>query len=115
MAERAPERGELTCRVVARTPDERVLRVIGEVDLATAPRLTGFLLEELAAAPPGSSVRVDLAGTGFFSAAGVRALVVAAELARRRGVALVVDPVSATAALVLAACGIGVAAGTGTG
>jgi anti-anti-sigma factor len=111
MAETGP--GELRCEVVARAPDECLLRVSGEVDLATVSGLLDFLDRELAQAAAGSRMVVDLSGIVFFSAAGVRALLTAAEHAGRREVVLVPHPVSAQAAAVLELCGIELAVGTG--
>jgi anti-anti-sigma factor len=105
-----PGRGNLCCEVVAREPDGCLLRVTGEVDIATAPRLAGFLSAELAGTAPGTRVRLDLGRVGFFSAAGVRAVVAALDQARCRDVELVLAPVSSSAALVLALCDVGGAA-----
>jgi anti-anti-sigma factor len=103
----------LRCEVLAGAPGECRLRVAGEVDLATAPQLAGFLSAQIARAAPGARVALDLARVGFFSAAGVRVLLDAVELAGCRGVALVVEPVSSSAALVIALCGIADAVGPG--
>jgi anti-sigma B factor antagonist len=105
----------LRCAAVTRGPGEWLLRVSGEVDLSTAPRLAAFLTEELGGAEPGGRVRLDLARVGFFSAAGLRVLVGATELARRRDVALVLGPLSSSAALILALCGVDHAVGSASG
>jgi anti-anti-sigma factor len=109
MAEPGP--GELRCEVVARAPHECLLRVAGEVDLATAQGLADFMAVELARAAAGCRVVVDLSRIVFFSAAGVRALVTAAEHAGRRDVVLVPHPVSTAVAAVLELCGVGLAVG----
>jgi len=111
MAETGP--GELRCEIVARAPDECLLRVSGEVDLATVSGLLDFLDRELAQAAAGSRMVVDLSGIVFFSAAGVRALLTAAHHARRRAGGLGPHPLSAQAAAVLELCGIELAVGTG--
>jgi anti-anti-sigma factor len=95
--------GLLRCEVVVLEPDQLVLRVAGEVDLATAPGLRIFLRDEGSRAVAGSRVVLDCAGIEFFSAAGVRVLSAASEHCRARGVTLILDPVSEVVAVVLAA------------
>ncbi len=58
------------------------LRVAGEVDLVTAPRLQGALAT---ACDQGCDVVVDLNGVAFMDSTGLRALLQARELARRLG------------------------------
>ena len=51
---------------------QRSLRVSGELDIATAPRLAAALQGEIR---PGTSVTLDLADLAFIDAAGLRVLV----------------------------------------
>jgi anti-anti-sigma factor len=80
--------------VVARGPALRRLAVAGEIDILTAPDLARFLGDHLDEAPPGTTVTVDLSQVGLLSAVGINVLVQGAQKARRKGVRLVVDPVS---------------------
>lgn len=68
-----------------------LLRVIGEIDLATVPKLHSALRTSLVGPASPTAVRVDLAATSFIDAAGVGALVDAREAARRAGVGFAVD------------------------
>jgi len=93
------------------TPAERTLETVppnvlvirGEVDLATYDEVSRLLHEHLEVAD--GDLRIDLSEVTFFSAAGVRALLEAADVARRRGVALRIDRLSRSAAMVLSASG----------
>ena len=93
------------------TPTERTLDTVppnvlvirGEVDLATYDEVSRLLHEHLEVAD--GDLRIDLSEVTFFSAAGVRALLEAADVARRRGVALRIDRLSRSAAMVLSASG----------
>ncbi len=67
-------------QVAEHGPDARVVTVSGEVDTLTAPRLAGFLSEQLSAA---RVVVVDLDGVEFLGSAGLSALFEANELAGR--------------------------------
>jgi anti-anti-sigma factor len=80
--------------VVARDPALRRLAVAGEIDILTAPDLARFLGDHLDEAPPGSTVTVDLARVGLLSAVGINVLVQGAQKSHRKGVRLVVDPIS---------------------
>jgi anti-anti-sigma factor len=80
--------------VVARGPALRRLAVAGEIDILTAPDLARFLGDHLDEAPSGATVTVDLSQVGLLSAVGIGVLVQAAKKSRRKGVRLVVDPVS---------------------
>jgi anti-anti-sigma factor len=65
-----------------------VVVVVGELDLATAPRLS----EELAGmAEPGRVILVDLSDTEFMDCAGLAPLVAACERQRELGGDLIVD------------------------
>jgi anti-anti-sigma factor len=66
-------------------PDARVVTVRGEVDTLTAPKLAGFLNEQLSVA---QVVVVDLDGVEFLGSAGLSALFEANELAGREQRAL---------------------------
>lgn len=72
----------------ARTDRGAVLRVQGELDLATAPVLRSSVEAELAA-PPASLV-VDLSGTTFLDSAGCRELALGVKAAGRAGTSVVV-------------------------
>jgi len=93
------------------TPTERTLDTVptnvlvlrGEVDLANYDEVSRLLHEQLDVAD--GDLRVDLSEVTFFAAAGVRALLEAADVARRRGVTLRIDPLSRSAAMVLHATG----------
>jgi anti-sigma B factor antagonist len=62
------------------------VRVVGEIDMATAPRLRDYLLGVIAAAAAGTEIRVDLADVTFIDASGVGVLVGAERAANRAGV-----------------------------
>jgi anti-anti-sigma factor len=68
--------------------DEKTVRidVAGEIDLATAPRLTAALQAAIAAPAPPAEIRLDLAGVTFLDAVGVAALVQGHTAARDAGV-----------------------------
>ena len=93
------------------TPAERTLETVppnvlvirGEVDLATYDEVSRLLHEHLEVAD--GDLRIDLSEVTFFSAVGVRALLEAADVARRRGVVLRIDRLSRSAAMVLSASG----------
>jgi anti-sigma B factor antagonist len=65
-----------------------VLRVVGELDLATAPQLSESADAELAAGA--RALVVDLTGTTFMDSSGARALAQLARTAGRTGVELLV-------------------------
>jgi anti-anti-sigma factor len=94
----------LSCRVEGTGPARRLV-VAGEIDLATVAAVTRFLGAGIAAAEPGSRLRVDLAQVVFCAAVGVRALVAAVQLGRARGVVVLFDPHSPAVALALDICG----------
>ncbi|WP_410632998.1 STAS domain-containing protein [Amycolatopsis sp. cmx-4-83] len=93
---RAPADG-LTGRTRWRTPDAIVVEVAGDIDLCTVSRLEATLEEHLRACP--GVLRVDLGEVHFLGAAGLRALVRAAEQAAEAGVHLVFDPGRSHAAI----------------
>ena len=68
------------------TPGSVRVSVVGEIDMATAPRLRVELLAVIAAATARTDIRVDLAGVAFIDAIGVGVLVRASEAASRAGV-----------------------------
>jgi anti-anti-sigma factor len=78
-----------------------VVRVTGEIDLATA----GELRARLRDAPDGDLV-VDVAGVRFFSAAGLRALLHERGLREAAGAQLVLVEVPASVNLLLLAAGV---------
>ena len=67
---------------------QALLRVQGEVDLVTAPRLQGALAS---ACDLGRDVVVDLNGVAFMDSTGLRALLQARDIARRLGGSLRLD------------------------
>jgi anti-anti-sigma factor len=62
----------------------RLLRIVGEVDLATAPRLTEQVTREVENGDAGALV-IDLSRVPFIDSSGVRALVEADRLGRAGG------------------------------
>ena len=93
------------------TPTERTLDTVppnvlvirGEVDLANYDEVRRLLHEQLDGAD--GDLRVDLSEVTFFAAVGVRALLEAADVARRLGVTLQINPLSRSVAMVLHATG----------
>jgi anti-sigma B factor antagonist len=71
----------------APTPTHVVLRVAGEIDIATAPALAEALELRAGAAPPGTDLIADLTAVTFIDARGLATLLEAAATARRCGVA----------------------------
>jgi anti-anti-sigma factor len=72
--------------VVIEDPTRRsALAVSGEIDLASARSFAALLQRHLDQARPGEQLDVDLSRVLFFSAAGLRALLVAGATARRSG------------------------------
>lgn len=83
-----------------------VVRVHGEVDLATADHLRDRLL--LAVEDPGCDcLIVDMSALGFFDASGVRALVTVCHTLTRQGRHMVLAEPSPIAGRVLQALGMG--------
>jgi anti-sigma B factor antagonist len=62
--------------------DPPVLQIDGDIDLATADQLRGALEEALSSEP---NVVIDMARVTFFDAAGIRALLQAAESRNGKG------------------------------
>lgn len=69
-------------------PGQTVLRVVGELDLTTAPALTEAAMAELVLQPP--RLVVDLSPTTFMDSSGARALVQLGRQARSDAVELLV-------------------------
>jgi anti-sigma B factor antagonist len=65
-----------------------VVRVVGDLDLITAPRLATHLRRQIESRPDGTAVVVDLDECGFLGSKGVAALMTAAEDAAARGCTL---------------------------
>jgi anti-anti-sigma factor len=105
----------IDCARVTGPDGEPRVRVVGEVDLASAPLLRRFLLDELGRVAPGDRFLVDLGGIDFFSAAGLHVLEDVAGVAGERGAVLVLQPLSATVGFVLSACGGALGALVGNG
>jgi anti-sigma B factor antagonist len=62
-----------------------VVRVVGDLDLITAPQLATHLRRQIESHPDGTAVVVDLDECGFLGSKGVAALMTAAEDAAARG------------------------------
>ncbi|GAA2260195.1 hypothetical protein GCM10010145_32140 [Streptomyces ruber] len=71
------------CAHSRRTGAFTVIRVTGEIDVATADRLAEHL--RAAVALPGADILVDLRGVDFFDCSGLRVLCRAEATARARG------------------------------
>jgi anti-sigma B factor antagonist len=68
------------------TPSRLVVRVAGEIDVATVPALAEELGARLRAAQAGTALAVDLTAVTFVDARGLATLAEAAETARAAGV-----------------------------
>jgi anti-anti-sigma factor len=75
---------------ITKALDRATVRVRGELDMATAPRLT-HELTALIEGEGAQSLTVDLGGVSFIDSTGLRALLGAHEQLRQRGGALVVS------------------------
>jgi anti-sigma B factor antagonist len=62
-----------------------VVRVVGDLDLITAPQLATHLRRQIESHPDGTALVVDLDRCGFLGSKGVAALMTAAEDATARG------------------------------
>lgn len=82
---------QLTIATRLGTDGATLLRIIGEIDLATVPKLHSALRTAIAGPASPAEVRVDLSAASFIDAAGVGALVDGREAARRAGVGFAVD------------------------
>ncbi len=97
--------GETHLHVEITWRDERaVVAVTGEVDLASAPRLSAALDEVIANPPP--SVEVDLSGISFFSCRGLSVLMEAHQRLAERGAVLIVPGASHIVRRVFTASGL---------
>ena len=67
------ERPDLSISI-RRSPSEAVVRLAGEIDLSTAPRLSGAVTDLLTEAPP--RVVLDMTGVTFCDSQGLGTLVV---------------------------------------
>ena len=84
---------------------DAVVRVAGEVDLSTAPRLRQTILDLLAEEPP-QGVRVDLTDVPLLDSTGVFVLVDTYKRAKGRGVGLTVEHPQQIVRRVLEICGL---------
>ena len=66
------------------------LRVVGELDLATAPELAAAVDAELNSPLPSASLVVDLTDTAFLDSSGARSIAMASRRARAVGIGLYV-------------------------
>jgi len=84
----AQSRADQALSVTTDLPAGAVLpvRVTGEVDLATAPRLQAALQAAVGAATPPMEIAVDLAGVTFIDAVGIGVLIAGRNAARAAGV-----------------------------
>lgn len=71
--------------VDASAPPRPVLRIDGEIDVATAPAFVEALHVHLQAGEPGTELIVDLTALTFIDVRGLAALLTAADAARSRG------------------------------
>lgn len=71
--------------VHASAPSRPVLRIGGEIDMATAPAFAEALHAHVQAGEPGTELVVDLTALTFIDVRGLTALLTAAEAARSRG------------------------------
>ncbi|MFF5098689.1 MULTISPECIES: STAS domain-containing protein [Actinosynnema] len=81
-----------------------VVRVSGEVDMLTAPRLRSEVVERIT---PGGVLVLDLGGVGFLGSAGLAVLVEAAQRSTREQAAFRVVAVERAVLRPLAATGLG--------
>lgn len=95
------------------TPSRLVLRVVGEIDLATVPVLAEALQFRVGAAETGTELIVDMAAVTFIDARGLATLVEAAEAARSCGVVFRTTGRPACLLRLLAIAGTGDALDTG--
>ena len=87
---------------VAEAESDTVIKVEGEIDIATSP----FFRNRMdTAASPGGHGRVDLSGVTFMDVSALRALLACRQEARRLGGDLVVVTPTRIAARVLSLCG----------
>lgn len=87
--------------VVEHEPSHCRVVVAGEIDIATAPALRGFLRTHMREVGAGAVVVVDLSRVQLLAAAGLRALLGAAAVGRRRQVALRLHPLSPAVGTIL--------------
>ena len=80
------------------------VRVTGELDLATAPRLEAMLEEVLRSEP--STVLLGLEKVAFLDSTGIRVIVTARKQLEARGAHLVIDGLSAAVQQVLEVSGL---------
>jgi anti-anti-sigma factor len=81
-----------------------LVRVRGEIDLASAPKL-GAVLDQAIAAQP-AQVMVELESVSFMDSTGLRVLVEAQRRLQQRGGTLVIDGMSETVRRVLEVAGL---------
>ena len=84
--------------------DEAVVKVVGELDLATAPRLRDVLVD--LANHGANHVTVDLAGMDFIDSTGLSVLITALKRMRERGGDLALHSPSAAAMKVFEITGV---------
>jgi anti-anti-sigma factor len=73
---------------IGRVGNAFVVRVIGEVDIATRPLLTSALLDACGLAAPSRSLVLDMSGVTHFGAAGIDAVELAERWCRAERVTL---------------------------
>lgn len=83
-------------------PAETVVKAFGEIDLASAPRLTEILHRVARYDAP---VRLDLAGIEFIDSSGLHAMQTASRSAERLGRSLTFEPLSAAVTRTVALAG----------
>lgn len=95
---------ELMVCVDARTAAVQILRVVGELDIATAPILRTAVAEALAARP--ARVVLDLSHVRFLGSAGLAALLDAVQRGERLGVVVCVSAASRAVHRILQLAGV---------
>jgi anti-anti-sigma factor len=94
--------GDFDVRAESTPAGDVVVRITGELDLATSPRLG----EALAARAPGARLVIDLSGCTFLDSSGVRVLSTTATAAAEHGGRLELVVVDPAIARVLAITGV---------
>jgi len=87
--------------VVEHEPSRCQVVIAGEIDIATAPALRGFLRTRLREVTEGAEILVDLTRVHLLAAAGLRVLLGAAAVARTRRVAFRLHPLSPAVGTIL--------------
>ncbi len=95
---------DLEVHVDVRTPAAHILRVVGELDIATAPLLRTAVAEVLSARP--ARIVLDLSSVRFLGSAGLAALLDAVQGGERLGVVVCVSAASKAVHRILQLTGV---------